>query len=113
MPKKINIRAVYKDGSLTPLGHVDIEDGDVVLLTIEVEDKLSREDFSKNEPAKMTPATAEVWTTQEDLERIRRAVNGPKLSTDEWLEKVRKRRVASRTRITADEILTMRYADRK
>ena len=39
MPKKINIRAVYKNGLLTPLGHVDIEDGEVVSLTIEVEDK--------------------------------------------------------------------------
>ena len=112
MPKKISIRAVYKNGLLTPLGHVDIEDGEVVSLTIEVEDKLSKENFSKDEPAEMPMATAEVWTTQEDLERIRRAVNGPKLSTDEWLEKVRKRRVASRTRITADEIIEMREADR-
>ncbi len=40
MPKKINIRAVYKNGSLTPLGHVDIEDGDVVSLTIEVEEEI-------------------------------------------------------------------------
>lgn len=29
MPKKINIRAVYKNGSLTPLGHVDIEEGTI------------------------------------------------------------------------------------
>jgi len=28
MSKKINIRAVYKNGSLTPLGHVDLEDDD-------------------------------------------------------------------------------------
>ena len=112
MPKKINIRAVYKNGSLTPLGHVDIEDGEVVSLTIEVEDKLSKEDLGKDEPAKMPTETAEVWTTQEDLERIRRAVNGPKLSTDEWLEKVRKRKEKYRTRITADEIIEMRDADR-
>ena len=26
MPKKINVRAVYKDGSLTPLSYVDIEE---------------------------------------------------------------------------------------
>ena len=42
MPKKINIRAVYKDGSLTPLGHVDIAEGDVVSLTIEVESQISK-----------------------------------------------------------------------
>ncbi len=42
MPNKINIRAVFKNGSLTPLGHVDIEDGEVVSLTIEVEEKLSK-----------------------------------------------------------------------
>ena len=113
MPKKINIRAVYKNGSLTPLGHVDIEDDDVVSLTIEVEDKLSKEDFSKDEPAKTPTATAEVWTTQEDLERIRRAVNGPKLSTNEWLEMVRKRKEKYRTRVTAAQILEARDADRK
>ena len=56
MPKKINIRAVYKNGSLTPLGHVDIEDGDVVSLTIEVEDKLSKE-----ERRKISMATAGAW----------------------------------------------------
>ena len=56
MPKKINIRAVYKDGSLTPLGHVDIEDGDVVSLTIEVEDKLSKE-----ERLKKLKSTAGAW----------------------------------------------------
>ena len=101
MPKKINVRAVYKSGSLTPLRHVDLEEGEVVSLTIKVESNLSKEDFSKEEPAKMPTATAGVWTTQEDFERIRRAVNGPKLSTDEWLEKVRKRRDASQTSITA------------
>ena len=82
-------------------------------LTIEVEEKLSKEVLSKDEPAKMPTATAEVWTTQEDLERIRRAANGPKLSTDEWLEKVRKRKEKYRTRITADQILEARDADRK
>ena len=56
MPKKINIRAVYKDGSLTPLGHVDIEDGEVVSLTIEVEEKLSKE-----ERRKISMATAGAW----------------------------------------------------
>ena len=44
IPKKINVRAVFKNGSLTPLGHVDIEDGEVVSLTIEVEEKLSKEE---------------------------------------------------------------------
>ena len=65
MPKKINIRAVYKNGSLTPLGRVDIEDGDVVSLTIEVEDKLSREELQQDDPPRRRP-TAEVWTEQHD-----------------------------------------------
>ncbi len=47
MPKKINVRAVYKNGSLTPLSHVDIEDGEVVSLTIELEAKLSKEERIK------------------------------------------------------------------
>ena len=56
MPKKINVRAVYKDGSLTPLGPVDIAEGDVVSLTIEVEDKLTKE-----ERRKRSMATAGAW----------------------------------------------------
>ena len=56
MPKKINVRAVYKDGALTPLGYVDIEDGDVVSLTIEVESKLSKE-----ERLKKLKSTAGAW----------------------------------------------------
>ena len=113
MPKKMNVRAVYKNGSLTPLGHVDIEDGEVVSLTIEVEEKLSKEGLSKDESAKMPTATAEVWTEQQGLEQIRRAANGPKLSTNEWIEKVRKRKEKYRTRVTAAQILEARDADRK
>ena len=56
MSKKINVRAVYKDGSLTPLNYVDIEDGDVVSLTIEVESKRSKE-----ERMKRSMATAGAW----------------------------------------------------
>ena len=56
MPKKINVRAVYKDGTLTPLGYIDIEDGDVVSLTIEVESKLSKE-----ERIKKLKSTAGAW----------------------------------------------------
>ena len=56
MPKKINVRAVYKDGALTPLGYVDIEDGEVVSLTIEVESKLSKE-----ERLKKLKSTAGAW----------------------------------------------------
>ena len=108
MPKKINVRAVYKDGSLTPLGPVDIAEGDVVSLTIEVESRISKEEHAEE----IKPA-ADVWTEQEDLEKIRRALRGPRLSTNEWLEMVRKRKEASRTRITAAEILEMRDADRK
>ena len=56
MPKKINIHAVYKNSSLTPLGRVDIDEGEVVSLTIEVEDKLSRE-----ERIKKLKSTAGAW----------------------------------------------------
>ena len=87
MPKKINIRAVYRDGLLTPLGYVDIEEGDVVSLTVEVESERSKE------------------------ERKRKTCS-PRLSTNEWLERARKRREASRTRITAEQILEARDADR-
>ena len=107
MPKKINIRAVYRDGSLTPLGHVDIEDGDVVSLTIEVEDELSKE-----ERIKRMKSAAGAWKGKHDPEELKRMLRGPKLSTDEWLEKVRKRKEKYRTRITADEITEMRDADR-
>ena len=56
MPKKITVRAVYKNGSLTPLDYVEIEEGDVVSLTIEVEDKLTKE-----ERRKLSMATAGAW----------------------------------------------------
>ena len=108
MPKKINIRAVYKNGSLTPLGHVDIEDGDVVSLTIEVEDKLSKE-----ERRKISQSAAGAWKGKHDPEELKRMLRGPKLSTDEWLEKVRKRKEKYRTRVTAAQILEARDADRK
>ena len=107
MPKKINIRAVYKNGSLTPLGHVDIEEGDVVSLTIEVESKLSKE-----ERLKKLKSTAGAWKGKHNPEELKRMIRGPRLSTNEWLEKVRKRKEASRTRITATEILEARDADR-
>ena len=108
MPKKINIRAVYKNGSLTPLGRVDIEDGDVVSLTIEVEEKLSKE-----ERIKRSQSAAVAWKGKHDPEELKRMLRGPRLSTNEWLEKVRKRKEKFRTRITADEILKMRDADRR
>ncbi|MXY46495.1 MAG: DUF104 domain-containing protein [Chloroflexi bacterium] len=102
------VRARYSEGSLTPLTPLDLSEGEIVSLTVEVESKLSKEERAE----KVKPA-ADLWTEQEDLERIRRAVNVPKLSTNEWLEKVRKRKEASRTRITAAEILEARDADRK
>ena len=56
MSKKINVRAVYRDGSLTPLNYVDIEEGDVVSLTIEVESERSKE-----ERLKKLKSTAGAW----------------------------------------------------
>ena len=108
MPKKINVRAVYKNGSLTPLDHVDIEDGDVVSLTIEVEENLSRE-----ERRKISQSAAGAWKGKHDSEELRRKLRSPRLSTNEWLEKVRKRKEASPKRITASQILEARDADRR
>ena len=108
MSKKINVRAVYRDGSLTPLNYVDIEEGDVVSLTIEVESKLSKE-----ERRKISMSAAGAWKGQHDPEELKRVLNSPRLSKNEWLEKVRKRKEKSRTRITAEQILEARDADRK
>ena len=108
MPKKINVRAVFKNGSLTPLGHVDVEDGEVVTLTIEVEENLSRE-----ERRKISQSAAGARKGKHGSEELRRTLRSPRLSTNEWLEKVRKRKEASQTRITAAEILEARDADRK
>ena len=108
MSKKINVRAVYKDGSLTPLNYVDIEEGDVVSLTIEVESKRSKEEGA--EKPKSAAGTSEDKHAKEELRRV---LNSPRLSTNEWLEKVRKRKEKSRTRITAEQILAARDADRK
>ena len=107
MPKKINIHAVYSDGSFTPLGYVDIEEGDVVSLTVEVESERSNE-----ERRKISQSAAGAREDKHAKELIRRALNSPRLSTNEWLEKARKRREASRTRITAEQILEARDADR-
>ena len=107
MPKKINIRAVYKDGSLKPLGHVNLEEGDGVSLSIDDEPEISPE-----ERIKVSKSAAVAWDDKHDKEVIRRASSSPRLSTNEWLEKVRKRREASATRITAAEILEARDADR-
>ena len=108
MPKKINVRAVYKDGALTPLGHVDVEDDEVVTLTIEVEERLSKE-----ERIERSKSAAGAWRGKHDPEELKRKLRSPRLSTNEWLEKVRKRKEASQTRITAAEILEARDADRK
>ena len=108
MPKKINVRAVYKNGSLTPLDYVDIEEGDIVSLTIEVEVERSEE-----ERRKKSQSAAGDWDRQRESEVIRRALSSPRLSTNEWLEKVRKRKEKFRTRVTAKQILAARDADRR
>lgn len=75
MPKKITTRAVYKSGSLTPLGHVDIEDGDVVSLTIEVEDKLSKE-----ERRKISQSAAGAWKGKHDPEELKRMIYASRIA---------------------------------
>ena len=101
------IRARYSDGVLTPLVPLDLSEGDVVTLTIEVEERLSKE-----ERIERSKSAAGAWRGKHDPEELKRKLRSPRLSTNEWLEKVRKRKEASQTRITADEILEARDADR-
>ena len=75
MPKKINVRAVYKDGALTPLGYVDIEDGEVVSLTIEVESKLSKE-----ERRKRSQSAAGAWKGKHDPEELKRMIYASRIA---------------------------------
>ncbi len=101
------IRARYSDGVLTPLVPLDLSEGDVVTLAIEVEERLSKE-----ERIERSKSAAGAWRGKHDSEELKRKLRSPRLSTNEWLEKVRKRKEASQTRITADEILEARDADR-
>ena len=106
MPKKL--RAKFANGILTPLEHVNLPEGAVVTVSIEDEPQLSPE-----ERAKILKSTAGAWEGKRDPEELKRKLRSPRLSTNEWLEKVRKRKEASQTRITAAEILEARDADRK
>ena len=101
------VRARYSEGSLTPLAPLGLSEGEVVTLTVDVDSQVSKEERIKKMKSAAAPEAE-----QEGLEKIRRALNGPKLSTNEWLKMVRKRRDASPKRITADEIIEMRDADR-
>ena len=107
MPKKL--RAKFANGVLTPLEHVNLPEGAVVTVSIKDEPQLSPE-----ERAKILKSTAGAWADNSEYwENFKRTLRSPRLSTNEWLEKVRKRKEASQTRITADEILEARDADRK
>ena len=106
MGKKL--RAKFSNGVLTPLEKLDLEEGAEVTVSIDDEPKLSPEERIKG-----SQSAAGDWDDKHDKEVIRRASSSPRLSTNEWLEMVRKRRDASQTRITATEILEMRDADRK
>ena len=106
MAKKL--RAKFTNGVLTPLEKLDLEEGAEVTLPIEVEEKLSKE-----ERIEKSKSAAGAWRGKHDPGELRRKLRSPRLSTNEWLEKVRKRKEASQTRITAAEILEARDADRK
>ena len=105
MGKKL--RAKFTNGVLTPLEKLDLEEGAEVTLSIEVEERLSKE-----ERIERSKSAAGAWKGKRDPEELKRKLRSPRLSTNEWLEKVRKRKEASQTRITADEILEARDADR-
>ena len=106
MAKKL--RAKFTNGVLTPLEKLDLEECAEVTLPIEVEEKLSKE-----ERIEKSKSAAGAWREKHDPEELKRKLRSPRLSTNEWLEKVRKRKEASQTRITAAEILEARDADRK
>ena len=105
MGKKL--RAKFSNGVLKPLEKLDLEEGAEVTLSIEVEERLSKE-----ERIERSKSAAGAWKGKRDPEELKRKLRSPRLSTNEWLEKVRKRREASPTRITAAEILEARDADR-
>ena len=105
MGKKL--RAKFSNGVLKPLEKLDLEEGAEVTLSIEVEERLSKE-----ERIERSKSAAGAWKGKRDPEELKRKLRSPRLSTNEWLEKVRKRKEASQTRITADEILEARDADR-
>ena len=86
MAKKI--LAIYSDGALNPIVPLDLPEHVMVRLTVEVVPQATN-----GEPTIVPPS--------------------PRLSTNEWLEKVRKRKEKSRTRVTAEQILAARDADRK
>ena len=102
------LRAKFSNGVLTPLEELDLEEGAEVTISIDDEAKLSLE-----ERIEILKSTAGAWEGKRDPEELKRKLRSPRLSTNEWLEKVRKRKEASQTRITADEILEARDADRK
>ena len=103
------LRAKFSDGVLTPLEKLDLEEGAEVTVSIDDEPELSLE-----ERAKILKSTAGAWADNSEYwENFKRTLRSPHLSTNEWLEKVRKRREASPKRITASEILEARDADRK
>ena len=75
MSKKISVRAVYRDGALVPLNYVDIEDGDVVSLTIEVESERSKE-----ESFERMKSAAGAWKGQHDPEELKRMIYASRLA---------------------------------
>lgn len=107
MAKKILAR--YSNGSLTPIAprSLDLPEGEMVRLTVE-----SVSQTSKEEGGEKSQSAAGDGDRQRESEVIRRALSSPRLSTNEWLERARKRREKSRTRITAAQILEARDADR-
>ena len=108
MAKKILAR--YSNGSLTPIAPLalDLPEGEMVRLTVEAVSQTSKE-----EGGEKSQSAAGDWDRQRESEVIRRALSSPRLSTNEWLEKVRKRKEKFRTRVTAKQILEARDADRR
>ena len=121
---------------LTPLGMLDLPEGEVVTLTVEVESQLSKEERIERmkSAAGAWADNSEYWDEMKQiiyesritgsrtaLQRLYRQEflhggqeqDAARLSAREWLEEVRKHKEASPTRVTSSQILEARDADRR
>ena len=69
MPKKINVRAVYKNGALTPLEKLDLEEGAEITLSIDDGPELSLE-----ERIEKMKSAAGAWKGKHDPEELKRMI---------------------------------------
>ncbi|MCY3544024.1 MAG: antitoxin family protein [Chloroflexota bacterium] len=109
------VRARYSEGSLTPLTPLDLSEGEIVSLTVEVPTAPTNvgSKRAKEERPEEFEATDGEWSEERALEEIRRAMRSPKISPREMSERTRKRRKKMKSKITTEMILRARDADRR